>query len=253
LLGVSSRDYLRRSGYDVHAIQHLGRVGSLTLRYINEKDAAVRKRTDWSLYDRKRRKRANWEVDDEIQEIGEGRLNSAELSYTLRTGEDPWSKTALRLLASLEYAGDELEGDFSFRRYWIEVEREYGQQQKPSVLLSAKAGFLEGAFPLQKGFHLGGIGTLPGYEYKTFSGDRLLLLRLAYRIPRDRVDVIPFANGGYAWPKGRAVDLNDLKWDAGLGLRAAGPSGGMAVNAVRPIGVKHPKWKWEFRFERTLR
>ena len=253
LLGVSSRDYLHQSGYSVEAVQHLGGLGTLTLRYTNEEHEAVRKRTDWCLYDRKRKKRANWEMDDAVAEIGEGRSNSAELSYLLRTGAEPWSETAFRLLVSAEYGGDRLKGDFSFQRYWIEAEREYGGQQKPAVLLSGKAGLLKGGFPLQEGFHLGGIGTLPGYEYKTFSGDRMVLLRIAYRIPRDRVDLIPFANGGYAWPKGRALDLGDLKWDAGVGLRASGPSSGVALNAVRPIGVKGPKWKWEVRFERALR
>ena len=252
LFGVASRDYVHRSGYETYLIQNLGRFGSVTARYTSDEYESVRKRTDWSLYHRKRKKRGNWEIDDEIRAIGEGELNSVELSYSLRMGGDRWSRNATRLRVSVEYAGEELGGDFSFRRYWVEVTREYGQREESTVLVSAKGGLLEGAPPLQKGFHLGGIGTLPGYDYKVFSGDRMLLFRMAYRIPGDRMDVIPFADGGYAWPKGAGMNLRDLRWDAGVGLRAAGPSGGVTVNAVRPLGVEHAEWGWELRVDRTL-
>jgi hypothetical protein len=75
------------------------------------------------------------------------------LRYELGRGTLKWDRAELSLAA---------------RQYWGPV----------TIALHADGGLVFGSvIPSQKLFELGGSGTLPGYEYKEFAGDRAALLR----------------------------------------------------------------------------
>jgi outer membrane protein assembly factor BamA len=78
---------------------------------------------------------------------------------------------------------------------------------------------------------LGYPNGLRGYERDAFTGDKRLLVSLEDRIflARDlfglvALGLLAFFDGGYVWDVGQAVDLADLRYDTGLGLRIALPA-----------------------------
>lgn len=74
-------------------------------------------------------------------------------------------------------------------------------------------------------FMIGGIGTLPGYEYSEFSGSSMVLINLDYIINFGKFDGILFFDTGSA-------PLRDFKSDAGVGIGV----GGISFRAVKALG-----------------
>lgn len=78
---------------------------------------------------------------------------------------------------------------------------------------------------------LGFTNGLRGYSRAAFTGNKLLLLSAEDRVflaPRIlgllKVGFLFFADAGYVWSEGREMDLGDLRYDAGLGVRLAIPA-----------------------------
>lgn len=78
---------------------------------------------------------------------------------------------------------------------------------------------------------LGYPNGLRGYERDAFTGDKRLLVSLEDRVFLARrlfglvaLGLLPFFDCGYVWDEGQAVDLADLRCDAGVGLRIALPA-----------------------------
>ena len=105
-----------------------------------------------------------------------------------------------------------------------------------SIDLRVRFGTSRGFIPSQFLFDIGGISTLPGRDFKEFTGNRMILFNSEYRNHADALfgnvlffdlfDVIVFANTGYAWfedDNGSAInfdniEFDDLKTDIGFGL-----------------------------------
>jgi len=82
--------------------------------------------------------------------------------------------------------------------------------------------------------HLLGLGYpngLRGYDRNAFTGDKRLLLSLEDRIFLSRnlfglvaLGFLVFFDSGYVWDVGEAMDLSDLRYGTGVGLRIALPA-----------------------------
>jgi Surface antigen variable number repeat len=75
-----------------------------------------------------------------------------------------------------------------------------------------------------------GATGLRGYRLHAFTGDRRLIVNLEDRVRLTgelfrliQLGAAVFVDAGYAWPKGAALDLADLRADAGVGLRVGLP------------------------------
>jgi len=102
-------------------------------------------------------------------------------------------------------------------------------------------------------FGLGYTTGLRGYDYYAFTGDKYLQFGAEDRLFVTRqlfglisFGVLLFAEGGYAWGNEEPMDLADLRYDVGFGLRTAVPSasGGNVVHLTWgfPVGSPYDFW-----------
>lgn len=78
-----------------------------------------------------------------------------------------------------------------------------------------------------KQFTLGADSGLRGYPARQFTGEKLMLINLEDRQfwgdfsigPKIALGTVLFVDAGNVWKDGENVDLNDLNWSAGVGLR----------------------------------
>jgi len=67
----------------------------------------------------------------------------------------------------------------------------------------------------------GGSTSIRGYEKGEFEGNRMVQLNSEYRFPITEKywGGVLFLDGGNAWKKGDSLNIGDINWSAGLGLR----------------------------------
>ena len=135
-----------------------------------------------------------------------------------------------------EWAGRDFGGDLDFSRYTADL-RFYSRitdRQRYAVRIAAGAMDVPEAgacgcipdpeyfFPKQ--FYVGGIGTLPAYGYKEFTGTHMALVSAEYvNFLKGGLGVVFFMDGGDARGSGEetsdVIDAMKFKFDAGVGLR----------------------------------
>lgn len=176
---------------------------------------------------------ANWRTDAPLVgkpgqslDVQTGTMRSVGLSTVTDTSDHPYNpSTGQRLRLSAELAG--LGGDFHF----IKAESTYSHYI-PVKLRNSRhvlAGRLnvgklvptgDEPAPDQELFRLGGPESLRGYEPSAFIGDTMLVSNVEYRFPIVKpVSGVIFVDAGRTWKEGESVDLRQLKWDVGFGVR----------------------------------
>jgi len=76
-------------------------------------------------------------------------------------------------------------------------------------------------------FQLGAESGLRGYPARAFTGDRLMLINLEDRQfwgefqvgPKVALGTVVFVDAGNVWERDQSIDMSDLNWSAGVGLR----------------------------------
>ena len=176
-----------------------------------------------------------------LQVVDKISLRSLEVLYEFdsRDNEEaPWNGIWARL--SGEWAGRDFGGTYDYSRYWADVR--YYQQitSRQKYALRAKVGGLvipehahcanipgpENFFPKQ--FFAGGIGTMPGYDYKEFRGTHMILMNAEYFVSmKGGCGLFFFADGGDARGKGEhtsdVFEGMKIRYDAGVGIRCESP------------------------------
>ncbi|MFW6034617.1 MAG: BamA/OMP85 family outer membrane protein [Halothermotrichaceae bacterium] len=147
-------------------------------------------------------------------------------SLTLEVGRDTTNNTVNPTdgsvdTFSVEYAGQFLGGDSNFNKYNLDLRRYYpGFKGEQAWAVRLKAGTSTGDLPDVENYQVGGGQTLRGYENGKYSGEDMLLMNLEYRFPiTDTFSGVLFADSGQAWKEEQQVDLSDLKYSVGGGLR----------------------------------
>ena len=125
-----------------------------------------------------------------------------------------WERPSdLRIEATLESAPPDLDGSFDFRRL-IGALRGRHSQGNHRIDVRILAGGSDGELPRQKQFAVGGAGTLRGYPFKHFRGERFALGTLEWSIAGRRTPrLIFFYDIGATWS-----DDGDSGWKSGVGL-----------------------------------
>ncbi|MFH1219088.1 MAG: BamA/TamA family outer membrane protein [Candidatus Eisenbacteria bacterium] len=148
-----------------------------------------------------------------------------------------------------EWARDDMGGDLYYSRYAADL-RLYNKlttkQQYNVRLMAGAMGIPEnsqcGCVPapedfFPKEFYVGGIGTMPGYDYKEFRGTHLLLVNMEYvYVLKGKMGLLFFSNGGDARSKdereeiskkisstSEIIDAMKFRFDAGVGIRFEKP------------------------------
>jgi hypothetical protein len=120
-----------------------------------------------------------------------------------------------------ESAGGFLERDFEYGRLRATVHAVHHLHARHTARARAFLGSTrEGRLPSQKLWHVGGIGTLRGHEYKKFTGDQFFLGSAEYMVlVRRRTFPFAFLDWGAAWFGSGNLGRQQPGFDGGLGFR----------------------------------
>jgi len=156
--------------------------------------------------------------------------------------------------------------DLDFKRYIIDIRRYQPLSQGQNLDLRLRLGESDATLPKQKLFDLGGISTLRGFEFKEFTGDRMLLGNLEYRVDwseaawksdlfiLDEVTLIFFIDSGLAWNK-NTKDFQNLSWKdfhTDVGIAISNWDGSTRLNIAKPTNQNSNEVKITFRISRPF-
>jgi len=179
------------------------------------------------------------------EDTNEGLTNSFTPSIIYDTRDDVFDPTSgWYHTFSLEKAGGFLGGDYDFTKYNLTL-RTYISTEfitdllditNPSKLTDtieqgvlafrAIGGLADTDLPSFAAYKVGGMNTVRGYDSNEFSGDKALVLNAEYRFPlAENFQAVIFADWGQAWGIGESIDLTDLKFGKGIGVRFDTPIG----------------------------
>jgi hypothetical protein len=264
LINEDFRDYYRREGFSLYASQNLGWSLKLTATYRNDNFFALPNQTDWSLFANKKRFRINPAID-------EGKMISYLGQITLDT-RDHREHPQRGWLISLEgeTSRPEFDSDFDCDRFIVDVRRYQPIGYGKNIDLRLRAGSARGVLPEQYLFDLGGISTLRGYRFKEFTGDRMVLANVEYRLNAgasrlrnipviEDLNLILFFDAGYAWfaedktAADKSFDyLTTDKLKTNFGLALTDHDGQVRVNFAKRTDVGGKDMVVTFRLNREF-
>lgn len=155
------------------------------------------------------------------------KIRSLIFSLYNNTSDHPYNpSTGWRNTLSAELSGGFLGGDHNFVKLEQDSSRYFRVREGHTLAFRLGAGYAFGELPYFEEFRVGGAETLRGYDNFKFHGDKKLLANAEYRIKlADNLQGVVFVDAGNAWEKGKDVDLNEIKYGAGIGLRIDTPIG----------------------------
>jgi outer membrane protein assembly factor BamA len=140
---------------------------------------------------------------------------------------DDYVRTGWAGCGFFEFSGGGLGGDYSFRKYAVELAHYARLSETQTLNLVARWGVGSGTdYPSHKLFYLGGPGDLRGYDYKTFSGKNMMFARAEYGIDVwPHLRTIFFVDTGSVWYGGGDIS-QEFSHDFGIGFRSDSPGVG---------------------------
>lgn len=133
-----------------------------------------------------------------------------------------------------------------------------------TLAVSARAGFANGIgntneLPITERFFLGGRSTVRGYEQDMLGpkgsdgnptgGNAFLMGNIEFRSNIGRgFGIVSFLDGGNVWQKTKQINVGDLRYTAGLGLRYGTPVGPLRVDYGYKLGRRSGENKSEIHF-----
>ncbi len=179
-------DYTEKEGVFLFAGQEYKKVHQLKAAYAVEEYKSLQKKTDWSILRGPKRFRENFSTlppetltayDSDL----DAEITTLTFAYTFDNRDDP-ADPAFGWLGKAEWelAGGTLGKERDYSRITLQFERIQPIIRRHTALLHAFYGTSIHRLPLQKLYFLGGIGTLRGYRFKEFYGDRMMLVNFEY-------------------------------------------------------------------------
>ena len=169
-----------------------------------------------------------WQYDDDDELIDSGRISSITFNATQDTRNHYFNPSEGNLMNfSLELASSFLGSDSSFAKLNSDIRRYIpGFEEDQAWALRFKTGLANSVLPSGQKFRLGGSETLRGYDFGEFSGEYLLLTNVEYRfLLEDNFTGVLFGDMGNVWDYDQSIDLGNLRYALGLGLRMDTPVG----------------------------
>lgn len=257
------RDFYRREGFSAYGSQKFGRF-KLTGAYHDDDILSLKKETNWSLFGGDKRFRNNPSID-------EGRLVSTAASLELDTRNHPRRpRQGWFINVQSEFSRPDYDSDFDFDRFIVDIRRYQPLDWGQNLDLRLRLGSARGILPVHYLFDLGGISTLRGYDFKSFTGDRMVLGNIEYRIHAGRgraqdiwflepFNLILFVDSGLAW-LGNDVSaankffdyltLNRLKTNVGVAI--TDNDGRVRLNFAKRTDVGGQGFTITFRLNRDF-
>ena len=175
----------------------------------------------------------------------EGQTNSLTPTFTYDTRDNVFNPTyGLYGNFSLEKAGGFLGGDYDFTKYNLTLSTYFSTKITEGVInigsikniadkisqgvlaFRVKGGFANSVLPSFAKYKVGGMNTVRGYDSGEFSGDKSLVFNAEYRLPLAKnFQAVLFTDWGQAWNYEESINLADLKFGKGMGIRFDTPIG----------------------------
>lgn len=131
----------------------------------------------------------------------------------------------------IESSNKFLNSNYNFTKYNLDMKSYILTTGDHELILSAKLGYISGNAPFYERFSIAGIGdSISGNGVRGYSergipesglgGEKMLVVGAEYNVPLT-TSFIPFFfyEGGYACDKDQKIDLNDMMWGVGMGLK----------------------------------
>jgi cytoskeletal protein CcmA (bactofilin family) len=194
-------------------------VGLTAARISNLKRTAAK-----ALFGGDKKFRENWStvLDDTAALAGvDGDLNEVELKlqYDTRDYEDDPGSGIFALLA-FDRAFDSDSAEFEYEAVNAEIKYYYPVASDQTVFFRFRGGYSDDDLPLFRRYFIGGIGSLRGYRYKEFQGNRYILFNSDYiwRFYDSSFGAGVFFDAGKAAFSGGEFEDGELKTDMGISL-----------------------------------
>jgi len=179
------------------------------------------------------------------EDTNEGLTNSLMPTFTYDTRDNVFDPTSGWYSSlSIEKAGGFLRGDYNFTKYNLTL-RTYlstdffkdifniGEFKKITDNLSkgvlafrAMGGMADTDLPSFAEYQVGGMNTIRGYDSGEISGDKSLVFNAEYRFPlAENFQAVLFVDWGQTWDIEESIDIADLKFGRGVGVRFDTPIG----------------------------
>ena len=179
------------------------------------------------------------------EDTNEGLTNSLMPTFSYDTRDNVFDPTSGWYHSlSIEKAGGFLGGDYDFTKYNLTL-RTYlstdffkdifsiggfkkitDNLSKGVLAFRAMGGMADTDLPSFAEYQVGGMNTIRGYDSGEFSGDKSLVFNAEYRFPlAENFQAVLFVDWGQAWDIGESIDIADLKFGRGVGVRFDTPIG----------------------------
>lgn len=253
-------DYTEREGVAVFAGQEYKKVHQVKVTYSVNEYKALKKETDWSILRGPKRFRENFstlpaETLSAYAADFDAEIAALTFEYSFNTRDDPenpekgwWAK------AEWELAGGALKKERDYSRIMLRFERIQHIVPRHTALLHLAYGNSIHRLPLQKLYFLGGLGTLRGYRFKQFYGDRMVLMNFEYHARIIDEPFVPtpvlFFDWGKTSPRSGDPEFwsgRAFKYNAGLGFKF-----GSFLRFDLAKALDNNPLRLTFRFSRTF-
>jgi len=260
LLGEAYRDFYQREGYELSVGQSLGTFLNFGVRYRDDEYSSLEKNSDWSILNRSYRDefKDTEKYKPENPPIDEGRMKSAiaELNFDTRNSKND-ATNGVYSTFSIERAGEELGGDYDFTFYQANIRSYSRLSGNQHIFLRVKAATSDRELSSNhpRKIRIGGIGTLRGYSFKEFEGDKMALINAEYWLTGGHgiFGIFFFVDSGYAWKYNEEMRVSDMKTNVGIGMALGSlSSGGLIVNIALPVEEKERESVFSFRLNRMF-
>jgi hypothetical protein len=194
------------------------KVGAL---YTAERISTLRRTAKKAIFGGDKRFRENWSTvaSDSADILGlNGDLNEAGLKLGYDTRSDKTKSFQSGVSAGLEWRKTVDASSFDYQLMTAEAQGCLPIASNQLVLLSVRGGYSNDNLPLFRRFFLGGIGSLRGYDFKEFQGNRYILVSGDYfwRFFRSDFGAGAFFDSGKAARSGHEFRSGGLKTDVGI-------------------------------------
>jgi hypothetical protein len=196
--------------------------------------------------------------ENPVEGVATGRINTFHLSYSYDVyNPNRWS--GLDFYAYSRFGGGLLGGDHEFAKYGGSLEGSLRLWSHFYFDSQAEGGFGTGSLPLQEEYYVGGKGTLPGFQDRQFSGDRLVRFSQRFSLgttPESdeilgRIQYRVFAgiDAATAWDSDKTSTVPNLEWDYIIGVALPAtfeviPNGDLWFAGARPFDSERGDWRF---------
>jgi hypothetical protein len=221
-------DFYYRKGITGFMGFEFGRHGFIQAEYTAQDNEVLTKNTNKAIFGGKKNFRENYSTVEYVpgaHESIEGKRHTAALAMFWDSRDSEyWPRRGQLVELRLESAGENgaiggLGGEHSFDRIEATFTNYLPVNRKQHIGLQIKAGHSDDDLPLDKWFFLGGPGSLRGYDYKEFAGNRFIMANLDYYFEfSNDFAVALFGDIGKASFTENQFEEYDYKSDLGVGI-----------------------------------